>query len=87
VQTIDYYPYGMVARNCTRVGDRATRDLFQEGNFSTSGIKMQPLDPQKLKKPLTVRCNGFLADGEDYVYSSASFYAGRESVMGIDPVG
>jgi RHS repeat-associated protein len=33
VQTIDYYPYGMVARNWTRVGDRATRDLFQGKSY------------------------------------------------------
>jgi RHS repeat-associated protein len=29
VQQIDYYPYGMVAKNWTRVGDKATKDLFQ----------------------------------------------------------
>jgi putative transposase len=30
---------------------------------------------------------GYVWLQEDYVYSSASFYAGRESVMGIDPIG
>jgi RHS repeat-associated protein len=30
VQQIDYYPYGMVAREFRRLGDKATNDLFQE---------------------------------------------------------
>ena len=29
VQQIDYYPYGMVAREFRRLGDKATNDLFQ----------------------------------------------------------
>jgi RHS repeat-associated protein len=29
VQQTDYYPYGLIAKNWTRVGDKATQDLFQ----------------------------------------------------------
>ncbi|MFD2034506.1 RHS repeat-associated core domain-containing protein [Belliella marina] len=29
VQQIDYYPYGMIARNNVRTGDKTTNDLFQ----------------------------------------------------------
>jgi hypothetical protein len=29
VQQTDYYPYGMIAKNWTRVGEKATNDLFQ----------------------------------------------------------
>ncbi|REG90716.1 type I restriction endonuclease [Algoriphagus antarcticus] len=29
VQQTDYYPYGMIAKNWTRVGEKATKDLFQ----------------------------------------------------------
>jgi len=30
VQQTDYYPYGLIAKNWTRVGDKPTKDLFQE---------------------------------------------------------
>jgi len=29
VQQTDYYPYGLIAKNWTRVGEKATKDLFQ----------------------------------------------------------
>jgi len=29
VQQTDYYPYGLIAKNWTRVGDKPTKDLFQ----------------------------------------------------------
>ncbi|NJN26348.1 MAG: hypothetical protein HC819_10395 [Cyclobacteriaceae bacterium] len=29
VQTTDYYPYGMVAKNWVRTGEKETKDIFQ----------------------------------------------------------
>jgi uncharacterized protein YdaL len=31
VQTIDYYPYGLISVNHVRTGDKPTNELFQEG--------------------------------------------------------
>jgi hypothetical protein len=31
VQTIDYYPYGLISVNNVRTGDKPTNELFQEG--------------------------------------------------------
>ena len=40
VQTIDYYPYGLVASNWQREGEKATKDLFQEGR----ALRNSPVD-------------------------------------------
>ena len=40
VQQIDYYPYGMVAREFRRLGDKATNDLFQEDR----ALRNSPVD-------------------------------------------
>jgi RHS repeat-associated protein len=82
VQQIDYYPYGMVAREFRRLGDKATNDLFQ-GKTYEDLTKWYDFHARQYDASLG---RWFGVDPQDQ-FASPYLAMGNNPVMMVDPDG
>ncbi|MFD2034504.1 DUF6443 domain-containing protein [Belliella marina] len=82
VQQIDYYPYGMIARNNVRTGDKTTNDLFQ-GKTYEELTSWYDFHARQYDAALG---RWFGVDPQDQ-FSSPYLAMGNNPVMMVDPDG
>ncbi len=82
VQQTDYYPYGMIAKNWTRVGEKATKDLFQ-GKTYEDLTKWYDFHARQYDAALG---RWFGVDPRDQ-FASPYLAMGNNPVMMVDPDG